>query len=87
MPFGIEANFSVWVGSRLAQEFPYRDHCAFDAQRELALALYARLAKSSAQNVTLTRLAIMDLCEGDYAPTLLRDSSKPEYIYDGFSGI
>ena len=84
---GIEPNFSVWVGGWLAREYPYRDHSSYDAQREAALALYDKLAKTSPNHVTLTRLAIRDLCEGDYAPTLLRDSDKPEYIYDGFAGI
>jgi hypothetical protein len=81
----IHANFTVQADSGYYMEFPYWDRETWKEQREKALACYMEKAASLENGtVVLCRLSTLDLEEGDYSPTLLRDSSKPDYVYEGF---
>jgi hypothetical protein len=85
----IHANFTVATTAGYFMEFPYWDKETWKEQREKAIARYEEKAASPENGaVTLTRLSLADLEEGDYAPTLLRDSSDPDYAdYEGFPEI
>jgi hypothetical protein len=77
-----------WQTEAVEHEFPYTDHSSYDEQREKALAKYEEVKNGNPDRiVTLSRVAIMDLEEGDITPTTLRKSNDPTYIYEGFAGI
>ena len=86
--YEIHANFTVESAAGYLMTFPYWDRATWKEQREKAIARYEEKASSPENGtVTLTRLSLADLEEGDYAPTLLRDSSRPDYIYEGFPEV
>lgn len=81
----IHANFTVESSAGYYMEFPYWDRETWKEQREKAIACYEEKAASPENGtVTLVRLSTVDLQEGDYAPTLLRNSADPSYVYEGF---